>query len=94
MKQLNKTDLIDGVAEATGLTKTQTREVVQSFLDAVVKEVKMGSGRVALSGFGQFTTKVTRARQGRDPRTQEVLSIPAASTIRFRASKTLRQVDA
>lgn len=85
---MNKADLINKIAEDTGITKTQANAAIDSFTDAVTKTLK-GGGKVTLVGFGTFLISRRKARKGRNPKTNEEISIKARKVARFKAGKDL-----
>ena len=88
---MNKTDLIQAVAEKTGLTKLQAGQAVSAMLEALT-EALLREERVQLMGFGTFETKYRPARQGHNPRTLEPVEVPASRTVTFRAGNGLRRI--
>lgn len=86
---MNKAELVDALAKAQGITKTQAGENVNAFLAAVSGELASGKS-VQLIGFGSFNVVGTKARKGRNPRTGEVLKIAASKKVRFNVSTALR----
>jgi DNA-binding protein HU-beta len=86
---VNKNDLIDAVAERTGLAKSDAARAVEAVLGTVTDALRKGE-MVALSGFGSFVTKTRAARTGRNPRTGESISIPASRAPAFKAGKGLK----
>lgn len=90
---MNKTELIAAAAQNAGMSKKDTERVINAALDLMTQALAEG-GRVQLSGFGIFETKVREARVGRNPRTKETVQIPATRTPVFKASKALRDTVA
>ena len=86
---MNKNDLVDAVAERTGLARSDAARAIEAVLGAVTDALKAGD-TVALSGFGSFAAKTRAARTGRNPRTGETLSIPASRAPAFKAGKALK----
>ena len=86
---MNKTDLVDVVAQATGLTKKQAEAAINATLDAVTDALTKEE-KVVLVGFGTFETKKRSARKGRNPSTKEVIDIPASKAPTFKAGKGLK----
>ncbi|MEI8200116.1 MAG: HU family DNA-binding protein [Eubacteriales bacterium] len=86
---MNKTDLIDAVAEATELTKKQSESAINATLDAIVGALA-SEEKVVLVGFGTFETKKRAARKGRNPSTKEVINIPASKAPVFKAGKGMK----
>ena len=85
---MNTTELVDAVAEANEISKAKAKEVVNSVLAAIVDAAKRGE-EVAIAGFGRFSVKERQAREGRNPRTGEALSIPASKALSFKMSKSV-----
>ena len=86
---MNKTDLINVVAEETKVSKTNTEAVVTATLNAIADALKNGD-KVALLGFGTFEVKEVAAREGRNPKTGETIEIAACKKPSFSASKALK----
>ena len=86
---MNKNDLVDAVAERTGLAKSDAARAVEAVLGSVTESLQKGD-QVALSGFGTFVVKARAARTGRNPRTGESIAIPASRVPAFKAGKALK----
>ena len=86
---MNKNDLVDAVAERTGLAKSDAARAVEAVLGTVTETLQKGD-QVALSGFGTFVVKERAARTGRNPRTGESIAIPASRVPAFKAGKALK----
>ena len=86
---MNKNDLVEAVAERTGLAKSDAARAVEAVLGAITETLKRGDA-VALSGFGTFVAKDRPARTGRNPRTGESIAIPASRVPAFKAGKGLK----
>ncbi|HHT78142.1 MAG TPA: HU family DNA-binding protein [Clostridiaceae bacterium] len=86
---MNKTDLIDAVAQATTLTKKESEAAINATLDAVVDALSKNE-KVVLVGFGTFETKKRAARKGRNPSTGEPMNIPASTAPVFKAGKGMK----
>jgi DNA-binding protein HU-beta len=86
---VNKNDLVDAVAERTGLAKSDAARAVEAVLGTVTETLQKGD-QVALSGFGTFVVKERAARTGRNPRTGESIAIPASRVPAFKAGKALK----
>ncbi|MDR1258717.1 MAG: HU family DNA-binding protein [Tannerellaceae bacterium] len=85
---MNKTEFIAAVADKAGLSKVDTKKVVEAFVDTVSSELKQG-GKVALLGFGAFSVSEKAARNGVNPKTKEPIHIPARKTVKFKAGAEL-----
>ena len=90
---MNKTELIAAVAAKTGLTKKDAEKVVNATLETITESLVKGD-KVNVSGFGIFEVKTRGERVGRNPRTKETITIPAAKLPAFKASKTLKDAVA
>lgn len=88
---MNKTELIAAVAEKTELSRKDAEKAVKAFLDTVSEELKAG-GKVQLVGFGTFEISQREAREGRNPRTGETMSIKATRMPKFKAGKALKDM--
>lgn len=86
---VTKKDIVEVVAENSGLSKKDSAEAVNAFLDAV-KEALAKEGKVTLTGFGTFEVRERAARTGRNPRTGEALKIAASKSPAFKAGKELK----
>src|SRR6185437_7378655 len=87
--RMNKTQLVDALAQQTQLTKTSVEDVMNAALDLIKKTVKKGED-VTLVGFGTFTRSKRKARSGRNPQTGKEIKIPAMVVPRFRAGKEFK----
>lgn len=85
---MNKTEFINAVAEKSGLSKVDAKKAVDAFVETVTSELKAG-GKIALLGFGSFSVAEKSARKGVNPRTKEVLDIPARKVVKFKAGAEL-----
>ena len=86
---MNKTELIAEVAKKCGLSKKDADKSVNATFDTIA-EALCGDDKVQLVGFGSFETKKREARTGRNPRTKEVVEIPATTVPVFKAGKALK----
>jgi len=87
---MNKKEVTTKMSKDAGITALQATKAFQSFLEGVKSSLKQGK-RVTFSGFGSFEVKFRKARQGRNPKTGETISIPEKKTIKFIPSKTLKE---
>ncbi len=90
---MNKSDLVDALASAAGMTKADAGRAVDALFatDKGVIARALGSGqRVQITGFGTFETKHRKERTGRNPRTGQTIRIAATKTPGFRAGKGLK----
>jgi DNA-binding protein HU-beta len=86
---MNKLDLIAAVAQETDISKAKAAEVVEAVFGAIEKSLKQKE-EVRLVGFGTFVATAREASKGRNPRTGEEIAIPASTSVRFKAGKTLK----
>lgn len=86
---MNKADIVNAVNEKIGGTKKTAEEVVELVFGSITDELIKG-GEVSISGFGIFAAKQRAARKARNPRTGEIVDVPAMKVPKFRASKTLK----
>lgn len=90
---MNKSDLVDALADETGMTKadaTRAMDALFSTSDGIIAKALKARKRVQITGFGTFESKFRKARQGRNPRTGETIHISATHTPSFRAGKGLK----
>ncbi len=85
---MNKTELIQAIAEKTGKSQKEAKAFLDAFTSTVTETLKQG-GKVALIGFGTFDVQQVPARTGRNPRTGEPLKIQAKRKPRFKAGADL-----
>jgi len=87
---MNKTDLIEVIAETAEISKAAAGRVLDSVIDAIADSLSKGKP-VALVGFGTFVVSKRKQRTGRNPQTGAAITIPAAKVPRFRAGKHLKE---
>lgn len=85
---MNKSELIDGMAEHAGITKAAAKKALESFLGDVEGTLKKG-GRVSLVGFGSWSVSKRNAREGRNPQTGKTIKIAAKNVVKFKAGSDL-----
>ena len=86
---MNKSQVIDAVAQKTGMKKKDAESAVNAFLSTVEDALVEGE-KVLLVGFGTFETKVRAARVGRNPKTKAAIEIPESKHPAFTAGKALK----
>ncbi len=86
---MNKSELIDAIADASELTKADAGRALDGFLGAVTEALSNGDS-VALVGFGTFAVKERAERKGRNPQTGHEITISAAKIPSFKAGKSLK----
>src|SRR5690625_2799278 len=87
--KLNKTDLINAVAEKSELSKKDAGKAVDAVFQTIMETLQNGEN-VQVIGFGNFEVRDRAARKGRNPQTGEEIQIPASKVPAFRAGKALR----
>ncbi|OYT10357.1 MAG: DNA-binding protein [Bacteroidetes bacterium 4572_112] len=85
---MNKTQLIDAMAEKSGLNKADSKKALEAFIGATTGALQ-GGDRVALVGFGSFSVNERAARTGRNPKTGAAIQIPAKKVVKFKAGSDL-----
>ncbi|MGA8942248.1 MAG: HU family DNA-binding protein [Thermoactinomyces sp.] len=88
---MNKTELIEKVAEKTGKTKKEAGMVIDSVLKTISEALKAGE-KVTLIGFGNFEVREYAARKGRNPQTGEEMHIEARKAPAFKPGKHLKDL--
>ncbi len=88
---MNKTELINAIAEKANLTKVQAKSALEATINTISESLAKGD-KVALIGFGTFAVTEKTARKGINPRTKEVIEIPARKAVKFKAGAELNDV--
>lgn len=86
---MTKADLVEAIAEGTGISKKDTGVVVDLILDNIGRALCDGD-KVELRGFGSFKVKERRSRKARNPRTGDAVEVPAKLVPYFKASNELK----
>jgi DNA-binding protein HU-beta len=86
---MNKSDLVDAIADSAGLSKADAGRALDALVDTITGALKSGDG-VSLVGFGTFSVRDRAARTGRNPRTGETIQIKASKNPAFKAGKALK----
>ncbi len=87
---MSKTELVSFIAEDAGLSKADAAKALDSTLKGITEGLK-SEGKVALVGFGVFSTRKREARDGINPLTKEELHIPAKMVASFKAGSKLKE---
>ncbi|HEV2998887.1 MAG TPA: HU family DNA-binding protein [Solirubrobacteraceae bacterium] len=87
---MNKTQLVEAVADDSGLSKADASRALESFVSTVGKALKKGD-EIVITGFGKFSVVKRAARQGVNPRTGEKVKIKASKAPKFTAGAGLKQ---
>jgi DNA-binding protein HU-beta len=85
-----KKDLVNAIADKTGLTKKASREALEAILEAITEALETGDS-VLLTGFGKFEVRERAARAGINPKTMEKIQLPATKVPAFKAGKNLKE---
>ena len=88
---MNRTELIAAMAEKTELSKKDAEKALKAFTDVVAEELKKGE-KIQLVGFGTFVVSERAAREGRNPRSGETMTIAASKSPKFKAGKALKDL--
>ncbi len=87
---MNKSGIVDAVHVKLGGTKTQAEEAVDTMISSIVDSLKKGD-EVSIAGLGIYSVKQRAARKARNPRTGEMVDVPAMRVPKFRAAKALKE---
>ena len=87
--EMTKQNLVNYIAEETGMTKADATRALDAVLNGIVEGLK-SEGKVTLTGFCTFATQHKEARQGRNPRTGEAVTIPARTAVSIKAGAKLK----
>lgn len=85
-----KSDIINEIAEQAGISKKEAAAAFDAFVGHISDSCQRGD-RCAIPGLGSFAVSQRKAREGRNPRTNEKIKIPASKNVRFKAGKDLRE---
>ncbi len=86
---MKKVELVEAVAEETGLTKADATKAIDATFKAIANALANGD-KVPLVGFGTFDVSERAAREGRNPRTGEPVTIAARKAVTFKAGSALK----
>ena len=86
-----KSDVINAIAEQAGISKKEAAAAFDAFVSYISDTCQSGD-RCAIPGLGSFSVTERKAREGRNPRTKETITIPASKNVRFKAGKDLRDL--
>ena len=85
-----KKDIVKAVAKATGFTQKEIAVIVDTFLE-VISSNFLTNNRIELRGFGVFSTKIRKPKIARNPKTGEIVNLPAREVPVCKISKTLKK---
>ena len=86
---MNRVELVAAMADKAGLAKKDAEKALKAFTDVVAEELKKGD-KIQLVGFGTFEVSERAAREGRNPRSGETMTIAACKAPKFIAGKALK----
>ncbi len=89
MARLTQTEIINSLAETSGLAKKDVKGIFDALSALAVSEVKT-NGEFTIPGFGKLVKATRKAREGRNPATGAVIKIPAKTTVKFRLGKAIK----
>jgi DNA-binding protein HU-beta len=87
---MNKGELVDAIALKADVTKKEADAVLSAFIETIVETVASGE-KLTLVGFGAFEKRDRKAREGRNPKTGETMTIAATSVAAFSAGKSFKE---
>lgn len=90
MSTTTKKELIDRIADETRYKRSDVREIVQAFLDNVIKELGSGN-RLEFRDFGVFEIRNRAPRMAQNPRTLERVPVPARRTVKFKVGRLMKK---
>ncbi len=88
---MTKADIVDRVAEGTGLTKLETEAIIEGFFKTVIEALKEGKG-IEIRGFGTYKVKKKNSRNARNPKTGEKVFVPEHFVPVFKFSKDFKEL--
>jgi DNA-binding protein HU-beta len=86
---MNKSELIDAIANDASITKVAAKAALESFISNVTSTLAKKDGKVSLVGFGTFSVAERAARQGINPATKKPIKIAAKTVAKFKAGSDL-----
>lgn len=86
---MNKSDLVDIIADAAQVSKSVAGNTLEKILGSITNALSQGEG-VTLVGFGTFSVRDRKERTGRNPHTGLALQIPASKAVTFKSGKLLK----
>ena len=89
MARMTQTEIVNGLADKTGLKKTEVKGLFDALAALATAEVKK-NGEFTLPGFGKLKKTHRKARDGRNPATGAVIKIPAKTTVKFSLGKAMK----
>ena len=90
VKTVTKKELVNRIADQTGVTKVVAKDIIQSFLNAIINELSEGN-RLEFREFGVFESRDRAARRAQNPRTLEKVEVPAKRIVKFKVGRLMRK---
>ncbi|MCW5960035.1 MAG: HU family DNA-binding protein [Pyrinomonadaceae bacterium] len=87
--RMTQTDIVNHMADKTGLKKSEAKDFFNELADLATSEVKK-NGEFTIPGFGKLVKAERKAREGRNPATGKPIKIPAKTTVKFRVGKAMK----
>ncbi len=88
---MKREDFVNRVAQASGVKASLVQKILREFVKVLADVLKTGD-KVSISGLGMFCAKNTKSKNGRNPKTGEIVPIPARKKVSFRPTDGLRKV--
>ncbi|MCK9235456.1 MAG: HU family DNA-binding protein [Acholeplasmataceae bacterium] len=88
---MNKTELIVVMAQKANVTQKVAEDVLKAFTDTVMETLSQRGEKVVVTGFGTFEVRNRAQRTGKNPRTGELITVPAQKSPAFKAGKLLKE---
>ena len=88
---MNKSELINAMAEKTGMPKTQMKKALDAMVETTNETLKKGD-KIQLFGLGTFSVSKRNARTCRNPQTKKAMQVPAKKVVKFKACAQLKQL--
>ncbi len=89
---MNKTDIINAMAEKAGFSKNDAKKALDSFMDAIQEGLAKGE-KISIVGFGTFEVAQREARIAKNPRTGETINVPARKVVKFKVGSQLGNIE-
>ena len=89
-RTVTKRELCERIAKKTGFPQVVAKEVVQLFLDEIIAELAKAN-RMEFRNFGVFDTRLQPPRKARNPRTDELVEVPAKAVVSFKVGKSMQR---
>lgn len=91
MQTVTKRELVQRIAEKTGVQQISAKDVIQSFLDEIISELAKGN-RLEFRDFGVFEPKSKAHRVARNPRTGDKVEVPEKTTVKFKVGRLMKKL--